>query len=681
MFKAGLMLSLADRISGPMQRVIGNMSKMQAATDRQNKRLVTMGTRVSKVGGGMTKFGAVGTVAFGAALRPVMTIEDELAKVQTVAAGTLGSVEADVNAVKEAGFAWGRQHKQGAAQFIATSYDMISAGLDTRAAIEATQTSMTVATATIGKNRESAQLLSSVYLNMGDRMAPVADEMGRIGDQITKTQQLFKFADLGQLAEGLKYGVPAAKVANLSLDQLLVAVGQLNNAGLEGGQAGTAFAASLRQMDKAAGALGFTVVRTSDGSLDLVATLDNLKGTVGSFASMSAETRMALQTAFGDEGLRAISAMVDKTGEMRTQLDQVAQSAGAAAKAQAIIEGRGSGRLHVLKNKAIEMLYRVGLKALPILERLLPVIEKVADSVLGFVEANPGLAEMAVKIGLIGSMANLVLGPILSLGGGIMQLVGKTGLLSKGMGLFGLRGAAGAGQAAAGVGKVSTAATAAGGRMAAAFGRVGGGLKTLAGTLAGKVALAVGMFITASRVLGPIGRRLIGNADISASTNRAQELEARAASSLGRKQVSHEDKLRAQEMMERGAYLRARSLDIAHDVRHGSGFGGDINGEMYGGVLGGGAPAKAPRQMYVGGRGAVDVVRPPGGRPAGLQSAGAAGETLRVQDKDSRDIQQRMVTLLEEMARQNPEITVNVEQTGATDGSFVGQAARAGATP
>src|SRR6185503_14688695 len=133
---------------------------------------------------------------------------------------------------------WSKAHRDSATEFLDSTYMMLSAGLNEKAAIEATRVGMTVATATFGNGADAASLLATVYNNMGDKTRDVSTEMTRLGDMLTKTQQTFQFANLDQLNEGLKYGIPTALQFGMQIDELSTIIGELNNAGLQGSLAG-----------------------------------------------------------------------------------------------------------------------------------------------------------------------------------------------------------------------------------------------------------------------------------------------------------------------------------------------------------------------------------------------------------------------------------------------------------
>lgn len=268
---------------------------------------------------------------------------------------------------------------------------MVSAGLNEEQALAATRTASMMATATFGDAGEAAAALATLYNTLGDKTKPATAEIGRLGDVVTKTQQTFQLKNLDQLTEGLKYGVPAAKMYGMSLEELSTVIGMLNNAGLQGSQAGTSFAASMQKIIPASRELGFAIAKNKDGTLDFGGTLTNIHNKLGDFASMSDASKLALEKAFGGRGERAIALLADQAGLFASNLTKVRDNAGVAATATAYIEARGSAPLDILVNKATAAKVALGDALSPAIGPYVDAIGKAVDSVGNWISANQGL--------------------------------------------------------------------------------------------------------------------------------------------------------------------------------------------------------------------------------------------------------------------------------------------------
>jgi TP901 family phage tail tape measure protein len=338
--------------------------------------------------------GAVGVAAGGglvALSKSALSVEEAMAKVSTVITPAMGSVQTALDATKAAAVAWSRTHVASVEEFLAASYNMSSAGLNSAQALAGTRAALTLATATMGDATTAGNLLATVYNNLGDKTRGADQEMNRLGDVLAKTQALFQIADLAQLNESLKMGAPSAIQYGQSLEQLSTVLGALNTAGLQGSMAGTAYSASMRQMAKASKDLGFGLARSATGSLDFIGTLGNIEKKFGKFDQMSDKTKAAFQKAFGDEGLRSIALLMGKNDELVASLSKVTNATGTAAAAQATIEAARSQKLAIFGNQLRASTIAFGDAILPVMDELRPEIDKVIAGIGGWSEANKGL--------------------------------------------------------------------------------------------------------------------------------------------------------------------------------------------------------------------------------------------------------------------------------------------------
>lgn len=373
-------------------------SRIDRMTRMASRGLGAMDRTMDSVHRGLGRFaigiGAAGLAAgagVAAIISPAMQLEDQLAKLQTVTTPTFGTMNEALAKSKKAALDWSKTHVATADQFIEAQYNMASAGLDNEQALAGTRAALTLATATMGDADTAGNLLATVFNNLGNKAAPVEKEMNRLADVLAKTQAIAQIKDLGQLNESLKMGAPAAIQFGVSVEQLSAALGFLNTAGLQGGMAGTAFAATMRQMGKASKALGFQIAKTKSGGVDFAGTIGNIEKKFGSFAKMSDKQKAAFQKAFGDEGIRSIALMLGKTEDFRKQLDAVTNSTGTAAAQEAVIEKSRAKQIQILKNRMEALAIKAGDALLPVLDQVAPEIEKIAKSASDWLEKNQGL--------------------------------------------------------------------------------------------------------------------------------------------------------------------------------------------------------------------------------------------------------------------------------------------------
>jgi TP901 family phage tail tape measure protein len=433
-FKLAVTLSWIDKMTGPVKKTFNSLKNAQSMIDR-GQGWAESGKNISIAGAMASESGRQMVNSLRSLTGPTQEINDAMASLGTVTTSTMGSIEKSMAASRKAAVNWSKKHANSAAKFVRTTYMMASAGLNDVQALEATKTAMTVATATMGDAGEAANLVAVLYNNMGDKTKNVRSEMTRLGDTLTRTQQYFQFKNLGQLTEGLTYAVPSALQFGQSIEEVNTVLGMLNNAGLQGSQAGTAYAASMRTMIKASGDLHFALGRNQKGGISFIKTIENIRKRYGDFNKMSDRTKMAFQKAFGDEGLRAISLLMSKTDGLNTALKAVTNSAGAAAKAQKKMESASpSKQFQIFRQKIDAVKDSFAVNLLPSIIKTLPVISKLIEKVGTFAEKHPGIVKIGLGIFALGAAALTVFGPVLSLvgavkmlGGNGLQLIGSIG--------------------------------------------------------------------------------------------------------------------------------------------------------------------------------------------------------------------------------------------------------------
>ena len=225
-------------------------------------------------------------------------------------------------------------------------YALHSAGFDESAVDAAEERVHKLAKVTRGEANQVGEVFAITFNNMAEGMAgTVEQKMDRIGNVLAKTQFRFQIRDFGQLGDGLKYASSAAVAAKVPFEDTAAVIGQLNSAGMQGSMAGTAFQAMMRTMGRASEKFGFQVVRTKDGTMDLVATLQNFRNATGSddvrmrieelvddadgrISDQDALVQM-IQDAVGEEGSRGFSLilpLVDRLVQARRELVEAGQS-------------------------------------------------------------------------------------------------------------------------------------------------------------------------------------------------------------------------------------------------------------------------------------------------------------------------------------------------------------------
>nr|WP_284707756.1 phage tail tape measure protein [Sporomusa sphaeroides] len=337
-------------------------------------------------------------------------------------------MERSMEASKKAARDWSKSHADSARTFLEAASTFSGAGLNDIQAIEGSRSALALARATMGTASEAANVMTDSYENFGDKSRDVAAEMTRLADIMAMNQNLYKFKNLNQLTEGLKNAAPAAIQGRASFEELNVIIGALNNTSLAGAPAGTAYAATMRQMIKASRDLGFTIAKNANGGTDMIGTLENMRDRFGDFSLMSDDMKLAFQEAFGDEGLRLIMLLGGKLDNLKESMAAMDNAAGTAAAGMARMEKTSSNRWKITLNNIENVKEMLGEKLAPVIDQTIPKVIMLVDMLGGFIEANPGMAQAAVVVAAIGTGLMMIVAPLLSVVSGLFILTGYSGM-------------------------------------------------------------------------------------------------------------------------------------------------------------------------------------------------------------------------------------------------------------
>lgn len=424
LYNLAVIYSVIDKMTGPAKKIFGAIKNYDKMIEK-GQGWVEYGNKAN-VAGALTQGAADRMMnSLRSILGPTTEINDSLANLESVTVSTMGSMEKSMTASRRSAIQWSRIHSDSAAIFLNASTIIAGAGLNDIQAIEGTRVALTVAKATFGEAGESAELLGVLYNNMGDKTRNVRDEMQKLGDVVTVTQQMFQIKNMSQLNEGLKYAIPTAKQYKSSLQEVSTVVGMLNTSGLAGSQAGTAYAATMRQIIKASNSMGFAIGRNADGGISLIKTIENIRAKYGEFGNMSDTTKVKFQEAFGDEGLRTISLLLGKTGDMNKALIAVTNSTGAAAKAQKLIEMKSpSEQYRIMQNNINAVKDTIAVKLFPTINKMIPMVIKLVNTLGSFAEKHPGITKLAIGLFALGAVLLSIVAPIMSVVGGFISMAG-----------------------------------------------------------------------------------------------------------------------------------------------------------------------------------------------------------------------------------------------------------------
>lgn len=281
--------------------------------------------------------------------------------------------------------------------------------------------------------------------------------------------------DVNLLGESFKYVAPIMGGLGVSAEDTAYALGLMANAGIKGSQAGTSLRQTMlsivdptKEAQKLMNQYGIAIVQAEDGSVDLRATLDNLKDGLSGLTQVQQE--QVLSTIVGKEASSGLMAVLNAAESDVNKLTDATSEYNGVAKEMATTMGDTTkGNVNKLKSAFSELLLTVGEELVPMFTKF---IEKITDLVSWFGSLDEGTQGFIVKLGLVAAAAGPVLSTVGSIASGVSGLVGA----------FGSAGAA---------------ASTLGGTLGTVGTAIGGGsglissLGTLASTLTGPVGLAI----------------------------------------------------------------------------------------------------------------------------------------------------------------------------------------------
>ena len=222
------------------------------------------------------------------------------------------------------------------------------------------------------------------------------------------------------MGETLKYVGPVAGALGIEMDDLSLAIGLMGNAGIKGSQAGTSLRAGLtnlvkptKEMQKAMNKYGVEIVKTSDGSVDFMGTIQNLREKLGGLSET--EQAAALSSIFGKEAMSGWAAVVNASeGDFNKLSNAISNSDGTAQKMSDTMMKGTKGALTEMKSALEGVAITIG-------ERLSPFVEKAADFISNlcakFQELNPATQTLIMVI----SGVVAAIGPLLVIGGALVK--------------------------------------------------------------------------------------------------------------------------------------------------------------------------------------------------------------------------------------------------------------------
>lgn len=308
-------------------------------------------------------------------------------------------------------------------------YRLNSAGFTAAMSSEAVKAVSSISKITRSEASQVSEIMGTVYRNLGERLNGTdIERFNRLGDLLSKTQLQYQMQDFAQLGDSMEEGSVAIMRYNAQLEQSLAILGMLNLSGIKGGEAGGSYLAMLETFEKMSQEIPSVVKKTADGQLDVIASLRELNR---GMANMGEEKRLEFMSEmFEDEAIKPIVLLAGKLDELESGYKQIKDASdGFASKNMADYLQLTSTRLNAARESGYALARTLGGALAPAVKTGFDGLNKIAEVLGAFAEANPTLTK-AIVLGaaaLVG--VNLLAAGVLYLMSGFSTLimaVGKT---------------------------------------------------------------------------------------------------------------------------------------------------------------------------------------------------------------------------------------------------------------
>lgn len=367
-------LTLADRFSQTFDK--WNRGIQGAARQADQSASViqrSMGRMMAGVGAAIA-----GTVPIMAA--SFIPLENKLAELETVSMRASTNIRADMDASLQKAREWSSKHVQSTTEVIEAQFQLATAGLNAQEAMAGVAQAAVLATATGERLSASAMLLASLFNTFGQTadlaLLPLKDRMESISDSLAMTIQRFQVT-INPLRQGLAFVTGQAVQLGLSLNEVNVALGIMNTAGIRASNAGTGLQNVFIRMDEAIREMDMNVQKFTNDMGEFTGIADFIDEVATSLGKMSKFERvLQVQRTFGQRAARTVLVLMQQRDQLRQVTAEMNRQSGAAKAMQEVIERTTGSRMKIAMNNVKNFSQAVG-------EGLAGALKSAADSFAG----------------------------------------------------------------------------------------------------------------------------------------------------------------------------------------------------------------------------------------------------------------------------------------------------------
>ena len=375
-------------------------------TEKISQSLTSMGSKLTKA---LTVPITGASVAIG---KMAMSYEKNIAKVSTL----VDESTYNYNQLSKDIIDGSNKMKVAVDEYSEAVYQSISAGVEQKKAVDFTNNSIKLAKGGFTDASKAVDVLTTIL----NAYSLSVDEANRVSDLLVNTQNLGKVT-VDELASSMGKVIPTANSVSVDIDNVCTALAQLTKNGIATAEATTYYNSMLNELGKS-GTTADEVLRNLSGK-GFKALIDEgkpLTEILKMLDNAAKKNGKSLSDMFGsaEASKAALTLMKNNGTEYNEILEKMKNSAGATEEAFKKIDSTTSEQLagawNELKNAGIEL----GASLLPIVKEGVVLVKDLVDKFNGLSDSQKkNILQMGLWLAC--------LGPVLSIGGKVIGVVGN----------------------------------------------------------------------------------------------------------------------------------------------------------------------------------------------------------------------------------------------------------------
>lgn len=420
-------------LSNEMQQLNREYIKNGGHLADVSAKLTSAGDKVKSFSSGLQSAGSTLTtgvtlplVAMGtAALMAGVKFEQQMSRVGAIA----GSTKEELTQLTDQAKALGASTAFSASEVASGMENMASAGFTVSEIMNAMAGVLDLAAVSGG----DVALASEAAATAINAFKLEARDAGHVSDVFARAAADTN-AEVGDMAEALKYAAPPAANLGLSLEDTAAAIGIMSDASIKGSQAGTTLRGALTRLAKPTSAASDLMTHLGIQMFDAQGKIKPMSQIVtelkDGLAGMTNEQKAStLATIFGQEAMNGMMVLVDAGSEKVDTLSKsLENSAGSAEEMATAMQDNVAGTLD-------EMMGALETAGIELTEALAPTIKEIAEKVTelvgSFNELDDETQQTIIKWLALAAAAGPMLSAIGSMGQGVGTLIKLGGASTK----------------------------------------------------------------------------------------------------------------------------------------------------------------------------------------------------------------------------------------------------------